>query len=299
MANPQAQRAKARAAAFSVGSNTTLVAAKGIVGLATGSISILSEALHSAMDLLAAVMAYVAVRTSGRPPDEQHRYGHGKFESLSGTVEGLLVIGAAVLIAWKAVPALLHGHELEATPLAMGAMGGSALVNIVVSRHLYSVARRTHSLALEADALHLSTDVYSCLVVLAGLVVVRVTGLTLLDPLMALGVAGLIAWEAGRLIRRGLTDLVDASLPREERMRIIGILNEHRSLGLGFHELRCRPAGPYRHVDLHLELPRTMTVERAHELCDHLEQEIAEAMPGSRVLIHVEPSEQESESHGA
>ncbi len=281
---------KARAAAISVASNTTLVVAKSAVALATGSISILSEALHSTNDLLAAIMAFFAVRASGQPPDERHRYGHGKFESLSGTVEGLLVVAVAVMIAWKAIPALAHGHHFRANVLGMSVMLASAALNLVVSRYLYRVARRTHSLALEADALHLSTDVYTSLGVVAGLVLVRFTQQYLIDPLLALAVAGLIAWQALHLIRRGVSDLVDGALPREERHRVERILREHQTMGFTFHELRSRRSGSSRDVDLHLELPPNMTVEQAHQVCDHLEQEIAGILPGSRVLIHVEPA---------
>ncbi len=295
MPQSRTSRTKTRAAALSVASNTTLVVAKTAVALATGSISILSEALHSANDLLAAIMAFFAVRASSQPPDEAHRYGHGKFESLSGTFEGLLVVGVAVMIAWKAIPALMHEHHFKANVLGMGVMTLSAVLNLIVSRYLFHVARRTHSLALEADALHLSTDVYTSAAVVGGLVIVRFTAhidprFNIVDPLLALAVAALIAWQAAHLIRRGLSDLVDSALPRDERGRIEQVLREHQALGLSFHELRSRRSGPARDVDLHLELPSAMTVEQAHEVCDHLEQEIRSILPGSQVLIHVEPA---------
>jgi cation diffusion facilitator family transporter len=290
MPQSPASRAKVRAAVISIASNTTLVGAKAIVALLTGSISILSEALHSGNDLVAALMAFFAVRAATQPPDEIHRFGHGKFESLSGTIEGLLVVAVSVMIVWKAGPALVDGHRFQVNALGMGVMGGSAVVNLAVSRYLYRVARRTHSLALEADALHLSTDVYTSAAVVAGLAAVRVTHLYLIDPLLALGVAVLIAYQAAHLIRRGLSDLVDASLPRDERARIEKVLRDHQAMGFTFHELRSRRSGASRDVDLHLELPPSMTIEAAHDVCDHLEEEIGDILPGSRVLIHVEPA---------
>lgn len=278
-----------RAAAVSVASNSSLIAVKLALGLATHSVSVLAEALHSSVDLLAAVIAFYAVGKSAQPADESHLFGHGKFESISSAAEALLVFVAAALILHQAGHSLLAGQYLSATTGGLVAMGLSVVVNGVVSTYLYRVAQANDSIALEADALHLRTDLYTCAGVFIGLGAIRLTGLKWLDPLLGILVALVVITTALRLTRRSIGDLVDASLPKEETDRLMRILQAHSELGIDFHRVRSRRSGPWRHIDLHVEMRPELTVRRAHEICDHLEQDIIAALPRARVLIHTEP----------
>lgn len=276
-------------AILSVGLNAVLVAIKLVVGLAIGSVGVISEAVHSGMDLLAAITALLAVRTSARPPDEDHHYGHGKAESLAGLIQALLIFLAAGLIINEAVQKLIHGAELESVDLGIVVMVISVLGNLVVARMVMKVARQTDSLALEADAWHHTTDVLTSLGVAVGLVAVRLTGLAWLDPLVAIGVALFICKAAWDITRSSLGDLLDASLPEEDHTAIREVLDRHRGDMVGYHEVRSRKSGADRYVDLHLVMNRNLTVRESHDLCDHLEEDIKQALGPVSLNIHVEP----------
>lgn len=284
-----------RAAGLSIASNATLTLLKLVTGLLTGSVSVVAEAIHSANDLLASLLAYYAIRKAGEPPDAEHQYGHGKYESVSAFIEALLIIGAAVAVAWVALRRLLSGEAaaLDHGP-ALLVMGLSTVVNLLVSAYLFRVARRHDSVALEADAWHLRADVYTSLGVFVALALIWVTGWHIVDPLAALAVAGLIFYQGGRLSWGALQQLVDRSLPPEELALIHDLLADHEHLFVGYHRLRARKAGRERHLDLHLVTCPQLTVQEAHEVCDHLEREIAERLPESRVVIHVEPCREEN-----
>jgi len=283
---------KTSAAGLSILSNSTLVGLKVGVGIAMGSVSVLSEGVHSGVDLLAALIAFFSIRAAARPADEDHQFGHGKIENFSGAIEALLIFLAAGLITYEAVGKIREGTGLESIDLGIGLMMFSAIVNFFVSRHLHRVARATDSVALEADAWHLTTDVYTSLGVVAGLVAVRVTGLTILDPIVAIGVAILILRAAWNITRKAVSDLLDTRLPSNEEAVIRASITEHLGDVVGFHKLRTRKAGSQRYVDLHLVLPRSATLEEAHALCDHLEDDIKSKLPEGLVTIHCEPCEQ-------
>lgn len=283
---------KEKTARLSVVSNTLLVVMKLGVGVAIGSVGIISEAIHSAIDLIAAVIAYFSVRQSARPPDECHSFGHGKYESISGLLEAVLILVAAVLIVNEALKNLLGGEEtlnVEALGLGIGVMLLSAVVNFYVSSRLMTVAKKTESIALESDAWHLRTDVYTSAGVVLGLVLIRLTGLVVLDALIALVVAAIILRAAFDLIRRSFEDLVDRSLPPEEEARIREILNEHCTDVINFHRLRTRRSGPNRFVDLHMVVPRTATLDEAYGVVKHLETDVKREFPRTSVTIRVQP----------
>ena len=282
-------KTKTSAAGLSVASNTFLVVTKVVVGLMTGSISVMSEAAHSGADLMAAIIAWFSVRVSGKPPDEGHPFGHGKFESVSGTVEAILIFIVAVLIFRESVGELVRGPAIRSTDVGLLVMGVSAVVNVFVSRLLYRVAYRTDSIALEADARHLSADVYTSIGVFAGLLVVRLTGLRVLDPIAAILVGVLIVKTAYALTAKTLKELLDAKLPDQEKRPVELILSEHYWEFVGFHKFRCRKSGSTRHIDLHLVVCRDRSVGSAHELCDHLETDIKNTIPSVSLTIHVEP----------
>lgn len=286
----------ARAARTSVISNVFLTLTKLATGFLTGSVSVLSEAVHSGLDLAAAAMAFVAVRKAREPADEEHAFGHGKFESMSGLAEGVLILAAVALIAWGAGRKLITGDIEVNLPLAgAGIMAVSAIVNAFVSRMLFRVAKETNSVALEADAWHLRTDVWTSLGVLGGMAAIDI-GTRLgfpemhhIDPVVALLIAGLIARASLGIIWQSWDHLVDRALPPTDLARIQGLLEDHYPQLIGFHRLRTRQAGPERYIDIHIEVPGDLSVNDAHDLCDHLEGELRELMPGAQVLIHVEP----------
>jgi cation diffusion facilitator family transporter len=292
-------RAKARAALTSVISNVGLTTLKAVTGLVTLSVSILSEALHSGLDLAAAAMAFMAVRRSRVPADAEHNFGHGKIESLSGLAEGALILVAVGMILWTAVHRMVAGEVGIREPvLGAAVMGVSAVVNVFVSRMLFRVARRTESVALEADAWHLRTDVWTSAGVLGGMAIIAVgTRLGLrevhhLDPVIAIGVGVVIARAAWDITRRSYDHLMDRSLPEQEVAKIAALLEEHYPKLTEFHRLRTRRAGPQRYVDLHLVVPGGQSVAEAHALSDHLESDLQALLPNLEVMIHVEPTEE-------
>ncbi|KAF5088519.1 Ferrous-iron efflux pump FieF [anaerobic digester metagenome] len=283
---------KEKTARLSVASNTLLVATKLAVGISIGSVGIISEAIHSAIDLIAAAIAYVSVRQSARPPDECHTFGHGKYESISGLLEAVLILAAAILIINEAARNLLGGEEtlnIEGLGLGIAVMLLSAGVNVYVSSRLMTVAKKTESIALESDAWHLRTDVYTSVGVVVGLVLIRLTGLVILDSLIALAVAAIILRAAYDLIRRAFEDLVDRSLPVDEENRIREIVSGHCSDAIGFHRLRTRRSGPNRFVDFHLVVPRTATLEAAYGIVKQVEDDVRREFPRTSVTIRVQP----------
>jgi len=278
---------KTRIARLSVFSNSLLIAMKLIVGIISGSVSIISEAIHSSMDLVAALIAFFAVRVSDTPPDSRHPYGHGKVENISGVIEGVLILIAAGVIIIEAVKKITGGHSLpEAVWIGALVMLVSGIVNIIVSRRLYKVARETGSLALEADALHLKTDVYTSLGVAAGLGVIYFTGIVWLDPVIAILVALFILKESYNLIARAFAPLLDTSWSEAE----IKDLKTHLSgMKVDFHDLSTRGARNYRFLDLHIEIPADESVGNAHSYCDMIEDKLKDIYANLTVTIHVEP----------
>src|SRR5512137_3180769 len=298
MSTPEIDKAsldklKESTARLSVISNTGLVLMKFVVGTAIGSVSIISEAIHSSMDLIAALIAFFSVRKSAEPPDAQHEFGHGKFEDISGLIEALLIFIAAVLIIWEAGQKLLgESSELlnpELLIWGIAVMGISALVNWYVSNRLFKVAKLSESIALESDAWHLRTDVYTSLGVFTGLILIRLTGIALLDPLIASGVAIVIMKAAYDLTRRSLSDLIDHSIPPADEKRIKEIICDHASIYAGFHDLKTRRSGPEIFIEFHLVVPGSVNVLQSHDLTDHLESDLNTEYPRATITIHVEP----------
>ena len=280
---------QSRAAAVSVASNSLLIFLKVTVGLVTGAVSVLAEAIHSAIDLLAAVIAFFGLRAAGKPADREHPFGHGKWENVSGSIEAVLIFGAAVWIIYEAIGRIIHGGEVELLGWGMAVMAVSVVANMLVSRHLFKTAKVHDSLALEADAQHLRTDVITSLGVLVGLAAVQITGLTILDPIIAIGVALIIVKAAFDILKKSFGGIIDTGLPPEEEKLIVDTLAEHRGELVGFHQIRTRKSGAQRFVELHLVMPRTISVEEAHRMCDHLEADLKQRLPRLEISLHVEP----------
>jgi cation diffusion facilitator family transporter len=292
----QANASKARAAYVSIISNSALIAFKLTVGLISGSVGIISEALHSGSDLVAAVIAFFSVREAAKPADLSHRYGHEKVENVSGVVEGALIFGAAIIIIYEAIQKLIDGLHIDHLWLAIGVMLASAAVNVAVSRYLYPVARRTESAALEADAAHLLTDVYTSLGVAGGLVLVKITGRTFFDPVLAIVVTVIIIRTAIGLMSSSTRVLLDEALPDDELAMIRATVAEHRGeLIVGYHKLRARRAGSKRHIDLHITVDDDLGIVEAHDAAMHISADIKGRIPNSEVLVHVEPRSHDRE----
>jgi len=285
---------KAGAAGLSIFSNSSLVLLKLLVGILTGSISIISEAVHSGIDLLASVMTFFSVKVSDRPPDMEHPYGHGKIENITSIVEALLIFVAAVFIFYEAIHKLQTGSHVRAIPLGVGAMLLSAVVNYCVSRKLFRVALLTDSAALGADAHHLSVDIYTSLGVLAGLGGVYFFNVPVLDPIVAIILAIFITKIAWDIIRRSLSSVMDRSLPEKELATIQAIIQESDDRIKGFHKLRTRKAGAQRHVDFHIQVDKNLTVYESHMISNRLEKAISKSLPECRVVIHIEPESEKS-----
>lgn len=286
---------KRLAATLSTVSNSTLVVLKLLVGLLSGSVSVLAEAVHSANDLIASVTALVSIRIAERPPDRKHPYGHGKAEGISAAVESALIVGTAAWIVAEASQKIVRQQPLERIGWGTGVMVASVLLNTLVSRYLFRVAREEDSLALEADAHHLATDVYTSLGVACGLVVVWVTGWHIVDPLVAIAVAVLILRIGFSLTMKSLHHLMDARLPATEISRIENILNGEARIH-SWHNLRTRKSGNTRHIDLHIVFRNDATLLEAHEVADELEKRIARELAPAHVVIHVDPYDTEKAS---
>jgi len=292
----QLSNKKTSVAVLSVLSNSLLIVLKVVVGLLIGSVAVLSEAIHSAVDLVAAVIALFAVHASSQAKDDRHPYGHGKFENISGTIEAVLIFVAAAWIIYEAVHKLVRPQEIDMPFWGVGVMLVSALVNIFVSKRLFKVGEETDSVALQADAWHLRTDVYTSVGVMVGLLVIWTVGMVSpetdlhwLDPLVAIVVALMIMKAAWDLTRESARDLLDVSLPEEEVNWIAAFVITGWPAVRSFHHLQTRKAGPHRFVDFHVVVDDDMSVRDAHDLGDEIVVAIKQRLPESRVHIHIEP----------
>ena len=290
-------RTKSSAALLSVFSNSLLIALKLAAAAITGSIAILTEAIHSSIDLLASFVALVSVRRADVPPDEDHPYGHEKAENLAATIEGMLILVGAGIIVFEATRRLAIGSEIDSIGVGIGVIAFSAVLNMAVSGLLGRRARSLASPALEGDAAHLRADALTSLGVLAGLALVELTDEPAFDSIAALVVAAAIVVSGVRIMRRSSSVLMDEAPPREELDLIeAAIVASKPPEMLGYHKLRARRAGARRWVDLHVQFVRGTTLERAHEAAHELRDAIGAELPRSDVLIHVEPESSHRES---
>jgi len=285
-------RRRTRAAAVSIASNTLLIALKLVAAAVTGSVAILTEAIHSAIDLIASYIAYFSVRQAEEPADAGHRYGHEKFENVAAAAEGVLILVGAGVIIYASALALIRGPELESLGFGIGVVAFASATNLLVSAWLFRRARETESAALEGDAAHLRTDAYTSLGVLVGLVLVQWTDQEWLDPAVALVIGAAIVVTGLRLVARSWRVLVDEALPDEElaAIREAIVAFGHRDV-VGYHKLRTRRAGARRYLDLHVQFRTGTTLEAAHATAHALQDRIASRLRGADVLIHLEPED--------
>jgi cation diffusion facilitator family transporter len=289
---------KSRAAGLSIASNSSLILLKVIAGTVTGSVAILTEAMHSSIDLVASIVAFVSVRKADEPADETHLYGHEKIENLAAVIEGMLILVGSGVIVFESVRRLVLGSDVHTLGFGIGVLAFSAVANVAVSSYLARRARETASPALEADAAHLRTDAATSAAVVVGLVLVQTTGEPWLDPAIALMVAGAIVTAGVRILSRSSRVLVDEALPAPEleviRTSIVGF----RDRGVvGFHQLRARRAGARRYVDLHVQFRAGTTLEEAHGTAHALQDQIARRLENTDILIHLEPEDRVRPGH--
>ena len=284
---------RSRAAAISIASNAALIVLKLVAGAVTGSVAIITEAIHSAVDLVASFIAFFSVRQAEEPADASHRYGHEKFENMAAAAEGVLILIGSGVIVYAAVRSLVLGPELHALGFGIAVLAFSTVVNLGVSTWLFRRARETQSAALEGDAAHLRTDAYTSGGVLLGLALVQATGAEWLDPVVALVIAGAIVATGLRIVVRSWGVLVDEALPDPEIAVIREAIEAFAGRGVvGYHQLRTRRAGARRYVDLHLQFRSGTSLEDAHGTAHALPDAIAGRLPGGAdVLIHLEPAD--------
>ncbi len=284
-------REKKLAAGLSIFSNTLIIILKLAAGLISGSISIISEAVHSLSDFLASVLTFFAVIKSSEPADKKHPFGHGKYEDMSGFIEGGLIIFAALFIIYEALKKIFTGHCGDVdTTLGLWVMGISAFANLVVSSVLFKVAISADSISLYADAQHLRTDVWSSAGVFTGLLAIKLTGIYVLDPIIAIFVA-LIIFKAGfQISRKTMDNLLDCSLPDSDLEQISTILNSFKNNGIiTYKDLKARCLGSQKRVEVTLIFPQDMTILDCHNICDKIEHTLMQSIENIQTNIHLEP----------
>jgi len=287
---------KAGATKLLIGVVVGLIVFKVIIGWLTGSISIVAQAADSLLDLFAGIITFSAIRIAAKPADAEHQYGHGKAEDIAGVGQAILIFIAGGLIIYSAIDRIITKHYIVDQPEAgIVVMAVSVVVSIFLSRHLLKVARRTGSIALEANARNIAADVYSTSAVLAGLAILRFTQLNIIDPILAIAVAVYILKVAVDTIRKPVSGLLDETLPPSQQAAIEGCLRKHSREVSGYHALRTRRAGSQSYIDLHLVIASDVSLEQAHRICDQIEVEIQSVLHEASVIIHAEPCNNECE----
>jgi len=281
----------ARYAWLSVAAALVTMALKGVAAWLTGSMGLLSDAAESLVNLAAALVALYSLRVAAREPDEKHPFGYSKAEYFSSGVEGTLIMLAALAIVAAAIPRLISPREIMHFDTGIFVSLVAAAVNLGVALVLLGAGKRHDSIALEADAHHLLTDVWTSIGVVAGVGATVLTGWLILDPLIAVAVALHITWTGAKVLRRSVLGLMDRALPEPDLERIRQILEPYQVRGIEYHALRTRRAGRVRMVEMHVLVPGEMTVREGHRVADEIEDAIRAALPGSAVLTHLEPIE--------
>lgn len=278
-------------AVLSIGAAVLTIALKFGAYRLTNSVGLLSDAIESLVNLVAAVVAFWALTFAAKPADAGHTFGHSKAEYFSSALEGTLIIVAAASIAFAAWERLFHPQPLEQIGLGLGISTIATVVNGAVGFILLRAGKRLRSITLRADAHHLFTDVWTSVGVVLGILLVKATGWLVLDAVIALVVAANIVWAGIRLLRETGSELLDAALPASDQDAITSVLSEYKTQGIQFHALRTRVAGSRRFVSLHVLVPGVWTVQQGHDLCEAIEMAISEALPGTHTTTHLEPLE--------
>jgi cation diffusion facilitator family transporter len=266
----------------------SLIILKVVVSVISQSISITAQAADSFLDIFSIGITYFAVKMSTTPPDEEHPFGHGKAEAIAAMIQAVLVLSAGGYIVYSAIQRIIHSRTIEPDE-GIVVMIISIIASFFLSRHLHRVAQNSGSTAIDASSRNIRADVFSAAGVLLGLLLVRLTGLVILDPIIALLMAVFVLKAGYEVSMRAFHELLDYTLPEEEQIILANCIKEHNTQLVDFHGMRSRRAGSQRFVDLHLVMPRNLSVEDAHGMCDHLEKDIRDRLANTSVNIHVEP----------
>jgi cation diffusion facilitator family transporter len=280
---------KLAAARLSIITALGLAILKLMAGLFTGSLAVLTSAIDSLLDILMSGINFMAIRHAEQPADEQHPYGHGKFETLATIFQAIIIAASGVWIVYEAIQRMIVASPIKQTGIGIVVMSISMVASYMISRHLRRVAKETDSSALKADSLHFSMDVYTNLALLIGLILLSQFDLPWLDPVMSILVAIYILYESLRLLRHGMRDILDEQLPETVRHEIEALINEHKDELFDFHNLRTRRAGSQKLIDFHLTVCKHLSVDEAHDVTEYIEKKIGEKIAGTDVTIHVEP----------
>jgi cation diffusion facilitator family transporter len=280
-----------RFAWLSIAAAIATIALKAAAWQLTGSVGLLSDALESFVNLAAAIVTLAMLTVAARPPDEEHAYGYSKAEYFASGLEGALILIAAVVIGYAAIQRLLAPQPIERIGLGLAVSVAASAINFGVARVLARAGRHYRSIALEADAQHLMTDVWTSAGVVAGVALVGLTGWLWLDPLIALAVAAHIVWIGIGIVRRSVVGLLDRALPAAERRAIDAVLDGFRAEGIEFHALRTRAAAGRSFVSMHVLVPGAWSVQRGHDVVEAIEDRVRAAVPGASVFTHLEPRE--------
>lgn len=281
---------KNRVAFLSIASNSILIVLKFIAGIMSGSVSIISEEIHSSVDLIGSIVAFFSVKASSKPADELHPYGHGKIENVSGVIEGVLILIASGMIILEAVKKIFDFNSIKNSNIAIIVMLVAAFVNFIVSRILYKVGREEDSMALQADALHLKTDIYTSLGVAVGIIIIKLTGIHILDSIVAIIVALMIVKEGVELIKDGFNEIIDIRLCDEDEIEIKTVIEKHKNYFIDYHKLKTRKSGNMRYADFHITVNSETTVKEAHDIVGNIKKDMNERFRNIRINIHVDPS---------
>lgn len=284
------------AAGLSIVSNSVIILLKLSAGFISGSISIISEAIHSFADLFASMLTFFAVSQSGKPADNDHPFGHGKYEDLAGFIEGILITSAGLFIIYEAFKKLFEGIKgtSQTEPIiGIYVMLFAVIANIFVSNYLLQVAKKTDSISLYADAKHLRTDIFSSFGVLLGLVIMKFTNITVIDPVIALFVSAIIIKAGYSIVKETINNLLDGTLPDSDINKIKRILNNNQRIK-GFKNLKARKAGRYRDIEVTLLFNPDLRITECHNICDEIETEIKKELEKVTIIIHPEPEKEVS-----
>ena len=282
---------------LAIGAAIVTILLKSVAYWLTSSVGLLSDALEGFVNLAAAITALFLLRVVERPPDEAHEFGHDKAGYFSSGVEGTLIVVAAISIIYAATRRLLEPQPIEQPGIGLAIAVGASLINLVVGQLLIRVGKREDSIVLEADGRHLMSDVWTSVGVVIGVTLAVWTGLTWLDPVVALVMGAKIGWEGLRILWRSLAGLMDSALPAAERTRIESVLNRYRGEGIRWHALRTRRSGARRFITVHILAPGDWPLQRAHDLVERIEAEIRDLIPNAVIVIHLEPSGDPAAEH--
>ncbi len=287
--HPRPAFSASRYVLLSIAAALATIVLKGLAWLLTGSVGLLSDALESFVNLAAATLTLILLRYAARPPDEEHTYGHGKAEYFASGAEGALIIFAAISIIASALPRLINPREIEQVSFGVLLSASASIINLVVARILLRAGTAHGSIALEADAHHLMTDVWTSGAVIAGILAATLTGWVILDPIIALLMGANIIWTGVQLLRRSALGLLDSAVSREDFNHVQSVLTQYRAEGIQFHALRTRQAGDRSFVSMHVLVPPDWTVLRGHQLLERIERDIRHTMRQVTVFTHLEP----------